>query len=85
MPKISSSDLQGSMLTSAEGEEHISRADIEQSVRSLTKGASDTLKSTPIPPLAAGIFAGLMSTALAYLLGRRRGRRRATVLEIRRD
>jgi membrane protein DedA with SNARE-associated domain len=43
------------------------------------------LASDAAPPtIGAVVVAGVLAVAAVYLLGRRRGRRRASVLEIRR-
>lgn len=66
----------------------ITPADIEAQVRQITGQVSDTVERTAevvkpkmIPIGAAG---GAVLVAITYLLGRRRGRRRSTVVEIRR-
>lgn len=62
----------------------ITLEDIETRLRSLSGTATaavDQRKTTIVPIGVAGGFALL---GLVYLLGRRRGRRRATVLEIHR-
>lgn len=66
----------------------ITPADIEAQLRQITDQVSETVERTTestkpklIPIGAAG---GTAVVALTYLLGRRRGRRRSTVVEIRR-
>lgn len=62
----------------------ITRADIEaklRQVRSDAEGASDTARSaaSTVAPVAVAVLLGI-----AYLLGRKRGKRSSTVVEIRR-
>lgn len=72
-------------LASAQGAEKISIGQIEQRLRSLRGGAEETVKGAAKPPTLAIAGAGALALlALSYLLGRRRGKKRATVLEIRR-
>lgn len=66
----------------------ITPADIEAQVRQITgevaetvEGVTEAVKPKMIPVAAAG---GAVLVAATYLLGRRRGRRRSTVVEIRR-
>jgi hypothetical protein len=62
----------------------VSLSDIESSLRSLGGTAAATVGRAAPPAAAIGAVAGVALLAAAYLYGRRRGRRRATVLEIRR-
>jgi hypothetical protein len=61
----------------------ISRDDLEAKLREITGGVEETVdaaKPTLISSAAAGI---ILVVLLAYLLGRRRGRARSAVVEIR--
>jgi hypothetical protein len=61
----------------------ISRDDLEAKLRDLSGGVEDTVEAARpkvISSAAAGI---LLAVLLAYLLGRRRGRARSAVIEIR--
>ena len=61
----------------------ISRDDLEAKLRDLSGGLEDTVDAARpkvISSAAAGI---LLAVLLAYLLGRRRGRARSAVIEIR--
>jgi hypothetical protein len=61
----------------------ISRDDLEAKLRDLSGGLEDTVEAARpkvISSAAAGI---LLAVLLAYLLGRRRGRARSAVIEIR--
>lgn len=62
----------------------VTLSDVEDKLRSLG-GSTESLVSDAAPPMiGALVAAGAMAVAAVYLLGRRRGRRRASVLEIRR-
>lgn len=62
----------------------VTLSDIESNLRSLGGSAASTVgKSAPTMAAAAAV-GGAALLAGVYLYGRRRGRRRATVLEIRR-
>jgi hypothetical protein len=66
--------------------ERVSLEDIESKFRQITGSAQSTATaaaSTP-PVLAIGTVAGVLVVAAIYLLGRRRGKKSAPVLEIRR-
>jgi membrane protein DedA with SNARE-associated domain len=64
--------------------ERISLGDIEGQLRSLGGSAHAVVSESKTTASAAAAVGGVLAVALVYLLGRRRGRRRATVLEIRR-
>lgn len=66
--------------------ERVTLEDIESKFRQITGSAQSTANaaaSTP-PALAIGVVAGVLALAAIYLLGRRRGKKSAPVLEIRR-
>jgi len=62
----------------------VTLSDVEDKLRRLG-GSTESLVTGAGPP-TVGIFvaAGVAAVAAVYLLGKRRGRRRASVLEIRR-
>jgi hypothetical protein len=62
----------------------ITRDDIESKLRELQGEVTERAEVTKVPALAIAIGAAFVAIAAAYVLGRRRGRRRQTVLEIRR-
>jgi hypothetical protein len=62
----------------------ISRDDIEDKIRELEGGAREQVESARSTVLTAGIVAALILLLLAFLLGTRKGRKRSTVVEIRR-
>ncbi len=62
----------------------ITRGDIEAKLRDIRGEVEQTAEAakTPIMAVAGGIAAAVV--ILAFLLGKRRGRRKSTVVEIRR-
>ncbi|HTX00955.1 MAG TPA: hypothetical protein VMD59_19390 [Acidimicrobiales bacterium] len=66
----------------------VSLEDIESSLRSVTSAATQTVtrtvKGSATTLAAAAAAGGALLAVAAYLYGRRRGRRRTSVLEIRR-
>ena len=64
--------------------ERISLADIENQLRSLGGSAQSVVAESKTTATAAGAVGAVLALAGVFLLGRRRGRKRATVLEIRR-
>jgi hypothetical protein len=68
-----------SMATTA----RITRDDLEAKLREMSGGVEDSVEAAR-PKLIAGAVGGLVLALLvAYLLGRRGGRRRSAVVEIR--
>jgi hypothetical protein len=64
--------------------ERISLGDIENQLRSLGGSAQAVVAESKTTATAAAVVGGVLAVASVYILGRRRGRKRATVLEIRR-
>ncbi|MDQ1467575.1 MAG: hypothetical protein QOH10_1990 [Actinomycetota bacterium] len=62
----------------------ITREDIEAKLRDITGDVSDTVEAARGIGVAVAVGAGVLFIVGAYWLGRRKGRRRKTVLEIRR-
>jgi hypothetical protein len=62
----------------------ITIGDVEHQLRSLGGSAQGALQASKATAGAAVAVAGAVLVAASYLLGRRRGKRRASVLEIRR-
>jgi choline dehydrogenase-like flavoprotein len=67
-----------------ERNEPITRDDIESKLRQLRGDVDEIGKASKGYVLAAGAVLAVGVVAAAYLLGRRKGKRRATVVEIRR-
>jgi hypothetical protein len=72
------------MATSRAPQERISRDDLEDMFRQLEGGAREQAESARSTVITAGAVAALLLLLLAYLLGTRKGRKRSTVVEIRR-
>lgn len=62
----------------------ISRDDIETKLRQLKGDAEDVVGSQKQNGLIIAAVGGVVLVALAYLLGRRKGRKRSAFVEIRR-
>ena len=62
----------------------ITRADIEAKLRQIQGEVEATTDSAKPYLVMAGAAGAVVLIGLAYLLGRRRGKRRTTVVEIRR-
>ena len=65
-------------------QKRITRADIEAKLRDMRGEVQQTAEAakTPILAIAGGVAAAVI--VVAFLLGKRRGRRKSTVVEIRR-
>jgi hypothetical protein len=62
----------------------ITRGDIEAKLRELQGDVEKRTEAAKVPAIAIGVGIAVVTIAAAYLLGRRKGKRRQTVLEIRR-
>ena len=62
----------------------ITRDDIEAKFRELTGEATDEVESTRSQVLTVGLAVGVVLVAVVFLIGRRNGRRRSAVVEVRR-
>ena len=62
----------------------ITRADLEAKLRDISGDVSDTVEAARGIGIAVAVGAGVLLVVSAYWLGRRKGRKRKTVLEIRR-
>ena len=75
------------MAALTEATEHkgtITRDDIESKLRELRGEVADVGNASKTYALAAGVAALTLLVGGAYLLGRRKGKKRATIVEIRR-
>jgi hypothetical protein len=61
----------------------ISRDDLEAKLRDLSGGLEDTVEAARPKVISSAAAGVLLAVLLAYLLGRRRGRARSAVVEIR--
>ena len=64
--------------------DRITRNDLEDKFRELEGGARDQAESARSTAVTAGLVAALILLLLAFLLGSRKGRKRSTIVEIRR-
>jgi hypothetical protein len=62
----------------------ITRDDIESKLRELQGEVGQRTEAARVPAIAIAVGVVFVTIAAAYLLGRRKGGRRQTVLEIRR-
>jgi hypothetical protein len=62
----------------------ITRDQIEAKFREMTGGVTDEVEGAKSQALAIGLAVVVVSVAVVYLIGRRRGRRRSTIVEVRR-
>jgi hypothetical protein len=70
--------------TSTAPAKRITRDDIESKMRELQGDVDTNIESARTIGLAAGIGVTIVLVLFAYVLGRRRGKQRQTILEIRR-
>lgn len=68
----------------AEPAKRITRQDIEDRIRELTGGVEETVGEARPTLVGVAAGAGVALLLAAYLLGRRAGRRRSAIVEIRR-
>jgi hypothetical protein len=66
------------------GTERITRDQIEAKFRELTGEVTDEVESTRSQLVTAGLAVGVLLVAAVFLIGRRNGRRRSAVVEVRR-
>ena len=64
--------------------DRITRDDLESKFRELEGGAHEQVESARSTLIPAGVVGAALLLLLAYLLGTRKGRKRSTVVEIRR-
>lgn len=69
---------------SSPGDGRITRADIESKLRDMRGEVQETAEAAKVPILAIAGGVAAAVVVLAFLLGKRRGRRKSTVVEIRR-
>jgi hypothetical protein len=62
----------------------ITRDDIEAKLRQLQGGVDDTRESVVATAITVGAVVAVGVIAVAFLLGRRKGKKRTTVVEVRR-
>ena len=62
----------------------ITRADIEAKLKEMRGEVQETAEAAKVPILAVAGGVAAVVVIMAFLLGKRRGRRKSTVVEIRR-
>lgn len=62
----------------------ITRADLEAKFRELEGDVSEQVASARSTAITAGVILAVLLLVVAFLLGTRKGRKRSTVVEIRR-
>ena len=72
------------MAASRAPSDRITRDDLEDKFRELEGDAREQVESARSTLVTAGVVAALLLLLLAFLLGTRKGRKRSTVVEIRR-
>jgi hypothetical protein len=72
------------MSAAVPGETRITRDDIERELRKLSGGVTDKVRSEKQKIVTGVVVAVAVVLVVTYVLGRRGGRKRTTVVEIRR-
>jgi len=65
-------------------DEKITRDQIEAKLREVTSGVAGDVEEVRSQALAIGLGIALVSVAVVFLIGRRMGRRKSTIVEVRR-
>jgi hypothetical protein len=65
-------------------EDKITRDQLEAKFREMTGGVAEEVDDVRSQAMAIGLAVVVASVAIVYLIGRRRGRRRSTIVEVRR-
>ena len=73
-----------SLTKATEGNGHITRNDIEAKLRQITGEVSEVGNASKSYAIIVAAAAGVAIIAGAYLMGRRKGKKRTTVVEVRR-
>jgi thiamine monophosphate kinase len=64
--------------------ERVTIDDIESHLRGLVGGVSESVEKAKLPLIGGGVAAVVLLVLLVFFLGKRRGRKRSTIVEIRR-
>jgi hypothetical protein len=65
-------------------DEKITRDQIEAKLREVTGGVGDEVEGVKSQALAIGLGVVVVTVAIVFLIGRRAGRRKSTIVEVRR-
>ena len=76
--------MAAALTKATEGNEKITRDDIESKLREIRGDVNERAEAVKVPAIAIAVGVAVVTIAAAYFLGRRKGKRRQTVLEIRR-
>jgi hypothetical protein len=76
--------MAAALTEATEGKDRITRDDIESKLRQLRGEVEDVGNASKGYVLVAGVVALTAVVAGAYLLGRRKGKQRRTIVEVRR-
>jgi hypothetical protein len=71
-------------MSSVDPSKHITRSDIEGKLRELKGDVDETTETAKPIALAVGVAVVVAVAGLAFFLGSRRGKKKSTVVEIRR-
>jgi hypothetical protein len=71
-------------MSSLQTPRRIGRSDLEAKLRELQGNVDETKESALATAIAVGAVVAVGVVAVAFMFGRRRGRRRTTVVEVRR-
>lgn len=71
-------------MTSKDRSGEVTRDDIEARLRSLQSGVNERVGEARTTLLAVGVAVGAVVLMATFLLGKRKGKRRSTIVEIRR-
>jgi len=71
-------------MTASEPARPVTRADLESKLRELQGEVDETKDSALSTAIAVGAIVAVGVIAVAFLLGRRKGKRRTTIVEVRR-
>ncbi len=71
-------------MTSVRPEETITRDQIEAKFRELTGGVTEEVEGVKSQAVTVGLAVVVVAVAVVFLIGRRSGRRRSAVVEVRR-
>jgi hypothetical protein len=66
------------------GSERITRDQIEAKFRELTGEVTEEVESTRSQVITVGLALGVVLVAVVFLIGRRNGRRKSAIVEVRR-
>jgi translation elongation factor EF-1beta len=65
-------------------DQKITRDQIEAKLREVTGGVTDEVEDAKSQALAIGLGVVVLTVAVVFLIGRRAGRRKSTIVEVRR-